>query len=166
MVLPDGILEIKNNYFYDNKFENIVIPNSVTRIGARAFYSCTNLKSIEIPSSVTSIGDWAFGYCSSLTSIEIPNSITSIGDSAFAYCTNLNKVIIPDSVVSIGSGMFNSVYTAITIDLSQQTKLINLTGNLSLSSSYPYKILIPSHLLDQYKSASYWSNYASFMVGV
>ena len=35
---------------------SIVIPSTVTSIGARAFYGCTGLKSIEIPNSVTSIG--------------------------------------------------------------------------------------------------------------
>ena len=37
---------------------------------------------IVIPNSVTSIGDRAFYWCSGLTSVTIPNSVTSIGSSA------------------------------------------------------------------------------------
>ena len=42
---------------------NVVIPDSVTRIGGWAFSGCTGLTSIVIPDSVTSIGDWAFSGC-------------------------------------------------------------------------------------------------------
>ena len=45
------------------------IPESVKRIGYRAFYGCSSLKIIIIPKSVTSIGEDAFYGCSSLTSI-------------------------------------------------------------------------------------------------
>ena len=64
--------------------QNTIIPNSVTSIGAGAFYMCTGLTSIDIPSSVTIIKGGAFWYCTGLTSINIPNSITSIGEQAFS----------------------------------------------------------------------------------
>ena len=44
----------------------------------------TEMTSIVIPDSVTSIGNRAFSGCSSLTSVTIPDGVTSIGDSAFA----------------------------------------------------------------------------------
>jgi len=39
------------------------IPNGVTSIGDRAFYSCGNLTSVTIPNSVTSIDEYAFSHC-------------------------------------------------------------------------------------------------------
>jgi hypothetical protein len=50
------------------------------------------LTSVSIPDSVTKIGDRAFAGCTSLTSISIPDSVTSIGDSAFDGCTSLTSV--------------------------------------------------------------------------
>ena len=70
----------------------VVIPNSVTSIGAGVFYDCSSLTSITIPGSVTSIGDSAFCGCRNLTSITIPGDIVSIGDEAFFCCSNLKKV--------------------------------------------------------------------------
>ncbi len=46
---------------------DVVIPDSVTSIGDRAFYDCHRLTSINIPDSVTSIGKEAFSNCSSPT---------------------------------------------------------------------------------------------------
>ena len=42
----------------------MVIPNSVTSIGAYAFYGCRSLSKIVIPDSVTTIGYGAFSGCS------------------------------------------------------------------------------------------------------
>jgi hypothetical protein len=82
--------------------ESIILPNSVTSIGERAFVGCSSLTSITIPNSVTSIGVEAFAYCSGLTSITIPNSVTTIGNYAFYSCSSLTSITIPNSVTSIG----------------------------------------------------------------
>ena len=47
---------------------DIVIPNGVTTIKAKAFYTLKDLTSVTIPDSVTSIGTSAFSGCTSLTS--------------------------------------------------------------------------------------------------
>ncbi len=55
---------------------------------AQHLYNDENIEitDIVIPNSVTRIGDHAFAGCSGLTSITIPNSVTSIGESAFSGC--------------------------------------------------------------------------------
>ena len=52
--------------FVSGDFESVVIPDSVTAIGPKAFSDCTNLESVVIPDSVTSIGSGAFGFCTLL----------------------------------------------------------------------------------------------------
>lgn len=59
---------------------------TVTSIGTKAFYKCSELTSVEIPSSVTSIGDSAFYDCYNMKSIEIPSGVISIGSGAFSHC--------------------------------------------------------------------------------
>jgi len=46
---------------------NVKIPNSVTRISARAFYGCDSLARIKLSSNITFIGGYAFYDCDSLT---------------------------------------------------------------------------------------------------
>ena len=53
---------------------------------------------IIIPDSVTSIGAWAFEDCDGLTSVTIPDSVTSIGDHAFSNCDGLSSVTIGNGV--------------------------------------------------------------------
>ena len=91
---------------YCSNVTSVIIGDSVTSIGEKAFYGCSSLTSIEIGASVTSIGDFAFYDCRSLTSIEIPDSVTSIGKGAFDSCTSLISIGIPDSVTFIGYSAF------------------------------------------------------------
>ena len=56
---------------------NLVIPEGVTSISARAFYGCTSISSVTLPSSLTSIGSSAFYGCEALGKI-INNSDLSL----------------------------------------------------------------------------------------
>ena len=106
-----------NLYLNGKLVENLVIPDSVTSIGASAFYGCTGLASVTIPDSVTSIGSYAFSGCNNLTSVTIPDSVTSIYGSAFSACKSLTSITMPDSVTSIGDDTFRGCtgLTSVTI---------------------------------------------------
>ncbi|MBR0336105.1 MAG: leucine-rich repeat protein, partial [Alistipes sp.] len=84
--------KINSSDFENAKFTKVVIGNSVTSIGHRAFYYCTSLTSVTIPDGVTEIGSDAFYHCTSLTSVTIPDRVTSIGGWAFNECTSLKEV--------------------------------------------------------------------------
>ena len=86
------VKKIDEEAFKDNlKIRSIAIPSSVTAIGDRAFYNCSNLTTVTIGenSQLISIGSAAFRYCSSLTSIYIPNIVSIIGAYAFNICSRL-----------------------------------------------------------------------------
>ncbi|MBR2381941.1 MAG: leucine-rich repeat domain-containing protein [Clostridia bacterium] len=122
IILPeyDGEKEygIWSGAFYENDaIISVVMPDSVTSIGYRAFEYCTSLTSVTIGNGVTSIGTLAFDFCKSLTSITIPDSVMSIGTNAFEECTSLISVTIGKSVTSIGVRAFYDCYslTSLTI---------------------------------------------------
>lgn len=94
-----------NQPVFGSNVTTVEIPNTVTSIGACAFYYCENLTSVTIPSSVTAIGDDAFLGCSKLSSITLPSNLQTIGEYAFSNCS-LSNVTIPASVSTIGFGAF------------------------------------------------------------
>ena len=92
-ILREGTVTIAGGAFEDCiGLTTLIIPNSVTSLGAFAFEDCTSLTSITIPKSVTNIGNGAFFGCSSLTAITIPENVTRIGEMAFYNCTGLKEV--------------------------------------------------------------------------
>ena len=124
-----------NNLYIDGKLVEgeLVIPDSVTRIGGSAFSGCTSLTSIVIPDSVTTIGDYAFAYCTRLTSIVIPDSVIRIGESAFYKCTGLTSIVIPDSVTTIERYVFYNCdsLTSVTFEDPNGWHLTKLEGATS-----------------------------------
>lgn len=107
VIIPNSVTSIGGRAFADcQSLASISIPNSITSIGDVAFSGCTSLTSIAIPNGVTTIGEYTFNHCHSLTSINVPNSVTIIGRTAFAYCYSLTSINIPNSVTSIGNYAF------------------------------------------------------------
>lgn len=76
---------------------DIIIPETVVKIGDEAFFNCHYLTSISIPESVTSIGKTAFNFCNRLLNVTIPKNVTSIGEGAFAGCQNMTEIKVSEN---------------------------------------------------------------------
>ena len=63
--------------------------------------------------SVTAIGEKAFYYCTQLTSVTIPDSVTAIGNSAFSVCDSLKSITVSDNVLAMGEDVFSSCWQLI-----------------------------------------------------
>lgn len=110
----------------------------VTTVGAYAFQNCGGLTSVSFP-NVTSIGDYAFNAAHKLAKADLPK-VTSIGQHGFSAANALEALILrnAEKVCSLGS------------DAVSYTKI-------SSGSGYIY---VPAALVDSYKAAANWKNYA------
>jgi hypothetical protein len=71
----DGsVTSIGGSAFRASYLKSIIIPDSVVKIEACAFYDCCNLEYVFIPDTVTDIGVNAFGCCDNLTIKTKPGS--------------------------------------------------------------------------------------------
>ena len=191
ITIPDSVTSIGGRaFYYCYSLASITIPDSVTSISTYAFCGCYSLASIAIPDSVTSIEAQAFYYCYSLSSITIPNSITSINTYAFSSCYSLAIITIPTGVTSIGSSAFTNGYSLAIITIPTGVTSIGSYAFSTCCGVAEYHFLpttpptlnntnafsgIPSDcvmyvpysadhsVLNTYKTASNWSDYASYM---
>ena len=83
------------------------VQSGVKKIGAKAFYGCTNLASIDA-SRATEIGEEAFAGCSSLHSIVFGNNLLSLSNGTFSGCSSLKLVDLPSSLTTIGDRCFEN----------------------------------------------------------
>jgi hypothetical protein len=119
--LPDSLTSIGASAFFGcSELIAITLPPKLTSIGASAFHGCSGLTAIALPEGLTSIGDYAFYGCSELIAITLPPKLTSIGASAFEGCSGLTAIALPKSLTSIGARAFGdcSGLTAIALPKS------------------------------------------------
>ena len=162
--IDDGITSIGHLAFFKaTNATNIVIPESVTFIGARAIQATgisnitlptnlqvldavalaenSNLETVTLPSNLTSISDWLFA-ASGLKEITIPSNIQSIEAFAFAN-TDLTSIEIPPTVQSVGDYVFRECDKLTSITISDGTSIgkifdSNAGGHLDLSKITVY----------------------------
>ncbi len=103
-------------YVGEERVYNLEIPSGVTRINSYAFKQC-GIDTVIIPDTVTSIGAQAFYYCRRLEGVLIPSSVTSISDSAFSSC-KADMIIYGESGTAAETYADNHDFTF--VDLSQR----------------------------------------------
>ena len=72
-------------FYKSTNVENLILPNTLITIGEEMFYQ-SKLKTVVIPANATTIGNSAFEQCASLISIDIPANVETIGTAAFRGC--------------------------------------------------------------------------------
>lgn len=161
----------------------------LTNLQEYTFQSASSLKTINAPNVTSSIPDYCFRYCSSLEYVILPkatsfssysfdgaNSIKSLmiaatgwNNSVAGSQANLERVYLPNmtnlgaklknntnlETLIIGNSDSSSVCTANTADFLSGTKIASGNGY----------IYVKDALVNNYKSASNWSAYASQIKG-
>ena len=159
IILPNTLITIGEEVFYQSKLESILIPAHVTTIDASAFSDCTALTSVEIPASVETIEAAAFRNCSSLLSVtfEKGSLLKTIGGQgllnydtesygAFSYCTALTFIEIPASVETIEASAFGGCSSLSSIIFEDGALLKTIGGNAFRACKKLIAIEIPANV--------------------
>ena len=124
----------KKLYLNGQAVTDLVIPDGIKSISARAFYNCSGLQSIKLPEGLISIGEQAFKNCSKLKDAAISEGVTELVYGTFQYCSGLENISLPDTLKSVGYASFEgcSSLQSLTIPASvtefSQSALDGCTG--------------------------------------
>ena len=168
VILSGSSMSIGNSAFAKcYSLSNILIPSTVTSIGSNAFDSCKSLINATIQSGIATINASTFTSCFNLSSITIPSGVTSIASSAFSYCYTLVRVVIPSTVTQIEASAFAGCYGVSEYHIGATTP--PTLANSNAFSNIPANCIIyvpyseDHSILNAYKTASVWTNYATKM---
>ena len=96
--IPDGITTIEEGIFCGcRRLESITIPESVRYIEAGAF-AVSGLKEITLPANLKRLGASAFYECSELAGdIILPAGLEELGNTCFGSTPKLKSITVPDN---------------------------------------------------------------------
>ena len=171
LYIPESVRTFDSNLFDGcESLKLINIPEGVTAIPECAFRS-TMLHEIELPTTLKSIGDYSFRYCKFLKTLRLPVSLESIGLHAFSDCINITSVKFfgnnPSSSLTISGHAFKSCTSVTEYDFTSFSAVPTLSHTNAFSEiSKICKIKVPLSLEAEWKSATNWSTFVDYIVGV
>lgn len=126
--------------------KNIILPNSLTFAGARAFSQNKYMNSISLPDSLTELSNLLFAFCYNLSNVYISkdSKLTSIGSGAF-YQTALHTIFIPTNVSSINTDygfVWSSAGDSSHVSGALQLSRIIISTYNNLYADYNYNCIV------------------------
>lgn len=106
--MSDFLIENGTLIKYNGTASRVVIPDSVTAIGASAFEGCDTITQLVVPDTVREIGEDAFSLCGRLHQVKLGSGLRHIGASAFHTCSKLVKIALPEGLRTIGEHAFEN----------------------------------------------------------
>jgi hypothetical protein len=97
---------------YSADWDEMIIPDSVVRIGDDAFSNCHAIRKLVISKNLTHLGTGAFFRCYGVNKVVIPGSLKRVGDHAFDECQALRNIVFEEGVEVIGKYAFRYCYSA------------------------------------------------------
>jgi len=151
---------------------SIILPNSVTDIGAMAFYKCTSLKTVTLPNSLKIVRSYAFQECNAIESLDLPNTLEEIHTGAFYGC-NLDIIDLPASVKMIQDSIFYVNSETLVIVRASTPPNANMSESQYIfagglpgygsSKGTPSVIYVPDASVIAYKAANKWNDYSDII---
>ncbi len=125
LTLAHGITAIGEGAFQDgNLLAEIRFPDTIKKIGKRAFAGCKWLSEVRGATGVEDIGELAFWGCGVLRFVELGDGLCRIGARAFENCTSLEEILIPEGVEEIPERAFYRCHSLKSIRLPSTLKVI------------------------------------------
>ena len=114
VVINAGETIAKRAFYNCDQLESIVIGDTVTTIGANAFWGCTGVVAVE--GGVSYVGKWVVDCDSSVTSVTLRADTVGIASGAFDGCSGLTALAIPATVRRVNVNAFSDCTALIKVE--------------------------------------------------
>ena len=147
VVIPEGVTTLEDKAFLDcHMITKVTLPESLQKIGYRAFSGCTGLVD---ENGMVIVRNRLYNYYGTESDLTIPEQITSIEDCAFINCRNLKHVRIPEGVQGLSQFTFGGCHEDLRVycngkqfeALSEPVKKATILDWLSGSDDYAPDLL-------------------------
>ena len=147
LVIPDTVTEIGDRAFEGCHFTGeLTLSDSLVIIGASAFYDCGFTGQLVLPHTLVRIENYAFEKTTFSGQLILPEKLNYIGVYAFINCHFTGDLIIPDGITNTGYGAFKG--NSFTGTLTLPKKLKEIARESFSGCKFTGELIIPDTVTD------------------
>lgn len=112
--------------FYEKTVTTVVVPDSVTEIGAACFSGDNYLVSLKLPDGLKRLPPASLESCMRLYDFDLPQSLEKIYSSVFEFNYYLTHLTLPSSLTEIEQQNFIGLYGLQSLTLAEDNEAFKL----------------------------------------
>lgn len=131
VLIPDAIdglpvTTLGHRAFYEKTVTTVVVPDSVTEIGAACFSGDNYLVSLKLPDGLKRLPPASLESCMRLYDFDLPQSLEKIYSSVFEFNYYLTHLTLPSSLTEIEQLNFIGLYGLQSLTLAEDNAAFKL----------------------------------------
>ena len=131
VLIPDAIdglpvTALGHRAFYEKTVTTVVVPDSVTEIGAACFSGDNYLVSLKLPDGLKRLPPASLETCMRLYDFDLPQSLEKIYSSVFEFNYYLTHLTLPSSLTEIEQLNFIGLYGLQSLTLAEDNAAFKL----------------------------------------
>lgn len=131
VLIPDTIdglpvTALGHRAFYEKTVTTVVVPDSVTEIGAACFSGDNYLVSLKLPDGLKRLPPTSLESCMRLYDFDLPQSLEKIYSSVFEFNYYLTHLTLPSSLTEIEQLNFIGLYGLQSLTLAEDNAAFKL----------------------------------------
>ena len=131
VLIPDTIdglpvTALGHRAFYEKTVTTVVVPDSVTEIGAACFSGDNYLVSLKLPDGLKRLPPASLESCMRLYDFDLPQSLEKIYSSVFEFNYYLTHLTLPSSLTEIEQQNFIGLYGLQSLTLAEDNAAFKL----------------------------------------
>lgn len=131
VLIPDTIdglpvTALGHRAFYEKTVTTVVVPDSVTEIGAACFSGDNYLVSLKLPDGLKRLPSASLESCMRLYDFDLPQSLEKIYSSVFEFNYYLTHLTLPSSLTEIEQLNFIGLYGLQSLTLAEDNAAFKL----------------------------------------
>lgn len=131
VLIPDTIdglpvTALGHRAFYEKTVTTVVVPDSVTEIGAACFSGDNYLVSLKLPDGLKRLPPASLESCMRLYDFDLPQSLEKIYSSVFEFNYYLTHLTLPSSLTEIEQLNFIGLYGLQSLTLAEDNATFKL----------------------------------------
>lgn len=115
ILIPETVTVLGDRAFSGISDVNITFNGAITYLGEAVFENSNCITGLKLGEGLEVIPFRAFANCVNLKTIDIPKGVTLIDENAFENCESMVTIVIPETLTTIANSAFEDCDTLKTV---------------------------------------------------